>query len=187
MGAIKFLAYIKKHIVVIAAIVWAVLVIGIAMMLSGNRKEPEVQVTPEPEIITIVETVEVIVEPESRAYYKDISLTDEEMMLVGKIVEAEAGNQTSVGKRAIVEIIFNRMLSDNWPNTAADVITQTNPRQFTEFNHISNEAARANFEYIEAVLREETPILRGDVVYFATYKNANGTHYIQIGDHYFAY
>ena len=121
---------------------------------------------------------------ETTAYYKDISLTDEEWFLLGQVIYAESGNQTDAGKRAVVEVVFNRCLDPRFPNTVSGVLLA--PHQFTDASWVDRETAIAQYHIIEAVLREADPILRGDVVYFATYK-ANGTFYEQIGAHYFCY
>ena len=139
---------------------------------------------PEPEVITIYEELLVPVPPENAAYYKDITLTDDEWLLLGQKIYAEAGNQTDLGKRAVVEVVLNRCLDPRFPDTVAEVLLA--PGQFTSSNWVDEETAKAQYPIIEAVLREEDPILRGDVVYFATYK-ANGTFYEQIGAHYFCY
>lgn len=123
---------------------------------------------------------------ENTAYYKEITLTDDEWLMLGREIVAETGNQTDLGKRAVLEVIFNRVLDERFPDTVAGVLTQTNPRQFTDASWVDEETAMAQYPVIEAVLREKDPILRDDVVYFATYK-ANGTFYEQIGAHYFCY
>lgn len=187
MGAIKLLNYLKNHAFAIAVIIWALFMIWVIFVAEPRT----VYIETEPKIVTVTETievevpVEVPVRSENNAYYKGITLTDEQMLMVCKEVCAEAGNQPAVGKRAVIEVFFNRLLSDQWPDTIEGVLTQKG--QFTGTSHISDEWAMEQVEHVEAVLNEETTILGGNCVYFATRKNANGTHYIQIGDHYFAY
>lgn len=179
----KFLNFIRNHALAIVTIIWAILVLCIVLF-----SEPKVvYIEAEPQVVTVTEfvEVEVPVEPENTAYYKGISLTENEMLMVCKMVCAEAGNQTPVGKRAVIEVIFNRMLDDRWPDTAEGVLTQKG--QFTNSSRISDEWALEQIEHVQAVLNEDTTILGGDCVYFATRKEANGSHYVQIGDHYFAY
>lgn len=187
MGAIKLLNYLRAHPFGVAIAVWAIFVTCILLFAEPKT----VYIETEPEIVTVTETievkvpVEVPVETENKAYYKDITLTDKQMLMVCKMVCAEAGNQSPVGKRAVIEVIFNRLRSERWPNTIEGVLTQQG--QFTSTGHIGDEWAMEQVEHVQAVLTEETPILGGDCVYFATRKNANGTHYVQIGAHYFAY
>lgn len=167
----------------IAVIVWALYTV--AILLFANRPTDAAQDhQPELEVITIYEEVLVHVPPENTAYYKDIALTDDEWLLLGQKIYAEAGNQTDLGKRAVVEVVLNRCLDPRFPDTVTEVLLA--PGQFTSSNWVDEETAKAQYPIIEAVLREEDPILRSDVVYFATYK-ANGTFYEQIGSHYFCY
>lgn len=182
-GHIKLLNFLRCHAFAVSVVIWAVF--ASCIILFAPPRTIYIEAEPQTEVIHIVETVEVPVTPESTAYYKEISLTEDEYLAVAKMVYAEAGNQPAVGKRAVVEVIFNRVLGDRWPDTIDGVLTQKG--QFTSTKSVSAEQATAQFEHIDAVLNEEVPILRGDCVYFATRKNANGSHYIQIGDHYFAY
>ena len=179
--------YCKIHAFKIAVVVWALFVTYIVFL----AKPQVVYIEAEPEIIyeTVTEyvevEVEVPVEVDSDRYYQDIIMTEEEWIMLGQVVQAEAGNQPAVGKRAVIEVVFNRVKSDEWPNTVKEVLTQKG--QFTRFSNVDVETAWENTGHIVAVLEESTTILNGDCVYFATRKNANGNHYVQIGSHYFAY
>lgn len=155
------------------------------MLLFVNQKPlPIDEPVVEPAIIYEPVLIPVEIEPENTAYYKEITLTDEEWLLLGRMIYAEAGNQTDTGKRAVVEVIFNRLLDERFPDTLEGVVNA--PGQFTDASWVDEDRAKEQYSVIEAVLREDDPILRGDVVYFATYK-ANGTFYEQIGAHYFCY
>ena len=164
-------------------IVWALYtaaIFGLANRPTDTTQDHQHEL----EVITVYEEVLVPVPPENTAYYKDIALTDDDWLLLGQKIYAEAGNQTDLGKRAVTEVVFNRCLDPRFPDTVAEVLLA--PGQFTSSNWVDEETAHAQYPIIEAVLREEDPILRCDVVYFATYK-ANGTFYEQIGSHYFCY
>lgn len=167
--------------------IWALFVTYIVFL----AKPQVVYIEADPEIIyeTVTEYVEVEVEVpvelETTAYYRDIQMTEEEWLMLCQVVEVEAGNQPAVGKRAVIEVVFNRVKSDEWPNTVKEVLTQKG--QFAKFSNVDEETAWEHTGHIVAVLQEEVTTLNGDCVYFATRKNANGTHYIQIGAHYFAY
>lgn len=139
---------------------------------------------PSLEMITVREEVIVSAPVENQAHYKEISLTDDEWFWLGQLIYAEAGNQTDLGKRAVVEAVFNRCLDPRFPDAVADVIFA--PHQFTDASWVDAQTAAAQYPIIEMVLLEEYPALREDVVFFATYV-ANGTLYEQIGAHYFCY
>lgn len=189
MGVIKVLNFLRIHAFGVAVVIWALFVTYIVFLAKPQvvyiESEPEIIVETVTEYVEVEVEVKVPVEVETTAYYRDIQMTEEEWLMLGQVVHVEAGNQPSVGKRAVIEVIFNRVKSADWPDTVAEVLTQKG--QFTKFSHVDEEIAWENTGLIVEVLQEEVTILRGDCVYFATRKNANGSHYIQIGDHYFAY
>ena len=57
-----------------------------------------------------------------------------DIVLIGKVVQHEAGNQSDLGKRLVCDTILNRVESENFPNTVYDVIMQPgqycNPKKF---------------------------------------------------------
>ena len=57
-----------------------------------------------------------------------------DIVLIGKVVQHEAGNQSDLGKRLVCDTILNRVESDAFPNTVTDVINQPgqycNPKKF---------------------------------------------------------
>ena len=54
--------------------------------------------------------------------YSGIELTWEEQQLLAKVIWAEARGESAEGQQAIAEIVFNRMLSENHPDSLHDVI-----------------------------------------------------------------
>ena len=87
---------------------------------------------------------------------------------------------------AVVEVILNRVESDNYPNTVKGVITQ--PGAFTSWSNGSIEAAPFDDECCEAVqdaLNER--IFPVTVVWFREgHFHPFGTQYTVIGNHYFS-
>lgn len=67
---------------------------------------------------------------EVRAY----DYSPEEMVMIGKVVQHEAGNQSELGKRLVIDTIMNRVESDKFPNTVKEVIGQKgqycNPKDY---------------------------------------------------------
>lgn len=97
-----------------------------------------------------------------------ISLTDQEIDLLARIVWLEAGGEPVEGQEAVVEVIFNRMASDLYPDTLYDVLSQQNPVQFCSWR--SRESAKPTekeYQSIEQVLNGNTGILRNDTLYFS--------------------
>lgn len=171
----------NKKLPVIAAIV------AILCTLCGCT-QPDTQteniVTPEP----VIETVYIEVDDGCSPYYADIaaSITQDDIDTVAKITWLEAGNQSMAGKRAVVEVIFNRILSDKFPDTVHDVVFQKG--QFTTAKNISaSKPTQEEYDAIDMVLNESEPILDSDVLFFSTTGFKNRTTYDRIGGHVFCY
>lgn len=138
----------------------------------------------------IYETVFVEVEPEvqmveQEKYYQSIenSITDKEKDLLAKILWLEAGNQSVLGQRAVVEVVFNRVVDQRFPDNVSDVLHQKG--QFTSMKRLAKATpTQTQYDVIDLVLQEVVPLLPADTVYFAT-SAANGTPYERIGSHYF--
>ncbi len=137
---------------------------------------------------TITKTIEVIKEVEvmPKHAYSDIVLTDNVKHVLWWIVALEAGTQPDIGQRAVVEVIFNRVLSDEWPNTVEEVLYQ--PGQFSTIPYLTHpycDATDKEMDNINYVLEHGRTALPEDYVFFATSK-VNGKDFIQIQDHYFS-
>ncbi len=98
-----------------------------------------------------------------------ITLTEEEIDLLAKIVWLEAGGEPELGQQAVVEVVFNRMASDEYPNTLYDVLSQKDPVQFCSWkNREIAEPTEKEYQSIYQVLYGNTNILRNDTLYFST-------------------
>ncbi|MFT4144544.1 MAG: cell wall hydrolase [Mobilitalea sp.] len=53
-----------------------------------------------------------------------VTVSEEEVTMLERIVEAEAGGEDMVGKILIANVIFNRMADDHFPDTVQEVIFQ---------------------------------------------------------------
>lgn len=117
----------------------------------------------------------------------NITLTADEIDLLARIVWLEANGEPVQGQQAVVEVVFNRMASDLYPDTLYDVLSQKNPVQFCSWKN-RNKAVPTEKEYqsIYQVLDGNTSILRNDTLYFST-KPLTGNTDIRIGGHSFCY
>ena len=118
---------------------------------------------------------------------EDIAGEDMEadLMLLACLVEAEAGNQDLTGKRLVVDVVLNRVASDDFPDTIAEVIYE--PHQF---GPVANGAlAKAYYtvsdESIRAVQMELDDQIDYSVLYFTSGGYGCGTPAYQYGAHYF--
>lgn len=169
----------------IAVVVWAVFVTGV-LVFKAQNPEPIYIEMPTLTSETVYQTE--VVEIGQEAYYADIadSITDDERELLAKATYLEAGNQSMTGQRAVVEVILNRVMDDEFPDTIEEVLYQ--PGQFTTAPQLAS--ATPNDEQYRAVdltLETSTPVLEPYVLFFATGLPDWQTKYEKIGAHYFGY
>ena len=84
----------------------------------------------QPKSSMILETV--MVEIEEEPTYYDM-LTAEEINMIEATVQHEVGELSPQYKRLIAELIYNRLLSEHYPNDVKEMLFQKN--QFTGINH----------------------------------------------------
>ena len=62
--------------------------------------------------------------------------TAEDVVLIGKVVNHEAKNESELGKRLVIDTILNRVDSDKFPSTVKEVLNQQgqycNPKDYAE-------------------------------------------------------
>ena len=113
----------------------------------------------------------------------DITLTSDEIDLLAKIVWLEARGESDLGKQAVVEVVFNRMIHEYFQGSLYEVLSSRN--QFSTWKN-KNIAKPTDSEYdaINKVLNGKTNILPIDTVYFST-SPRNSNIVAHIGCHYF--
>ncbi len=137
---------------------------------GAEAPEAKVQASSEeaeaPEAETSPETVETTAGAENRW---NITLTQEEIDLLAKIVWLESQGEPTEGQEAVVEVVFNRMASEKYPDTLYDVLSQGNPTQFCSWkNRERANPTEKEYTSIHEVLNGNTHILRNDTLYFST-------------------
>ena len=117
----------------------------------------------------------------------EISLTEEEIDLLAKIVWLEANGEPVEGQEAVVEVVFNRMASDLYPNTLYDVLSQNKPVQFASWKRRDKaQPTEKEYDSIYNVLNGNTDLLRNDTMNFSTYPLTSHLD-VKICCHYFCY
>ena len=66
-----------------------------------------------------------------------ITITKEEITMLGRIIEAEAGGEDMVGKILIANVIFNRIAADEFPDSVEKVIFQKDHGDY-QFSPVDN-------------------------------------------------
>ena len=106
------------------------------------------------------------------------------MELMGRVVEAEAGNQGLQGKRMVVDVILNRVNDKDFPDTIVDVIYQANA--FAVISNGMYKQVEISEETWEAIYMELEEISYPGLLYFcSTGYHQYGTPWKKVGDHYF--
>ncbi len=110
---------------------------------------------------------------------------EDELNLIALLTEAEAEGEPEYGKRLVIDVVINRMLSGSFPNTVREVIFHKG--QFESMwngrtNHVS-----ATPETRQLVLEELRDTTNRQVLYFRTKHYFSGqTQLCNVGHHYFS-
>lgn len=138
---------------------------------------------------TVTVEAEEVVETETKEYKNrwNLQLSEEEIDLLAKILWVEARGESEAGQQAVVEVIFNRIISEDFPDSLYDVLSEKDPVQFASWKlRDTAEPTEKEYESIYAVLNGQTSIVKKDTVYFATKKLTRNLD-LKIGGHYFCY
>lgn len=101
----------------------------------------------------------------------------EELEILERIVEAEAGNQDAEGKLLIANVILNRVESEKFPDTVKEVVLQKE-KGVCQFSPVSSgriwkvEISEETSEAVERALEGED--ISDGALYFAARKHADG-------------
>lgn len=101
----------------------------------------------------------------------------EELEILERIVEAEAGNQDAEGKLLVANVILNRVESEKFPDTVKEVVLQKE-KGVCQFSPVSSgriwkvEISEETCEAVERALEGED--ISDGALYFAARKHADG-------------
>lgn len=121
----------------------------------------------------------------SESRYPDLELTLAERQLLARVVWVEARGESADGQQAVAEVVFNRMMSDGFPDKLRDVIYGEG--QFRSVKFLDEaEPGQAQYQAIERAMYGPSYVLPTDVTYFARYA-VNNNVWGTIGGHVFCY
>lgn len=165
---------------------------GTATPAPLRMPTPSLSATPSPPLLATdvpVETPTPETAPVVNDRYAALSLTQEDIDILAAIVFLEAGNQSAEGQQAVAEVVLNRIIASNFPDTLHEVVFQglgTDQQQFTPAGRVSTTTPNAEqYGAVDAALYGES-ILPEDVVYFST-TGENSRVWGTIGSHVFCY
>ena len=117
------------------------------------------------------------------------SLTDYEKELVCRITIRECiDDQPLEGQRAVMEVIFNRVLSAGWPSTVEKVLSQKGQFATWDIRHWPSASDVEKMMEVLEIVRTANDIMlpNTEYVFFATSEHPEyAKNYIQIQDHHF--
>jgi hypothetical protein len=116
--------------------------------------------------------------------YPGLALTSEDLDLLAKVVWVESQGECFEGQQAVAEVVLNRLVSPNFPNTVHDVIYAEG--QFRSVPYLEDATPwQVQYEAIEAAVYGPN-VLPMDVMYFAQQPTNNNV-WGKIGGHVFCY
>jgi len=132
----------------------------------------------EPEEVTTKSEVETETETELQYRYDDIEL-------LARLVNAEAGNQCEEGIRLVIDVVLNRVDSPDFPNTVTEVLYF--PGQWAAISNGSADLSEVREDIVRWILEEQDNRVSTEALYFRTkHYHTFGTPLFQVGDHYFS-
>lgn len=118
--------------------------------------------------------------------YQTIPISDEEYELLKKIVAAESQTQELEGRKAVVEVILNRVLSDEFPDSVKGVLSQKGHFSTWSMRNASWVVPELATEAIEAVIKDGRTVLPDtEYLFFSRGKSRYAKDYVKIQDHWF--
>lgn len=114
----------------------------------------------------------------------NIYLTFEEIEVLSRIVQLEAGGEIKESKYATIETILNRIVSEKYPNTLLEVVSQNG--QFSTWKNVMSIKATPSidtYQSVVAVLTGQTNILTFNNLKFNNKPIGNNP--IKIGNQYY--
>lgn len=116
--------------------------------------------------------------------YPGLELTAEDKDLFARLLWQEARGETLEGQQACAEVILNRLVADNYPDTIRGIVYAEG--QFPDTDKLKDATpTQTQYEAIERALNGPY-LLPIDVVFYARFK-MNENYWGQIGDHFFCY
>ena len=143
---------------------------------------------------TAAMAAEIAEEEDQNDYARIIELaTDEEISELCRVMFLECRGESFEGKVAVAETILNRVLSDNWPDTIHDVLSEkgqfaTWKRINTAYDVDESDTSIQQGEICRAIMyvydNVRTVLPSSKYVYFDT-RGINGRNHIRIDGQYF--
>ena len=115
--------------------------------------------------------------------YAGIALTESDLEMLARLVWLEAWGESERGQVAVAEVVFNRVLAPEFPDTVETVIYAKNQFSSAPYLYMA-QPTPAQYEAVWTAYGAASPVTELNVVYFST-EPQNDRVYAVIGGHYF--
>lgn len=117
----------------------------------------------------------------------DIELTEDEVYLVAWCMVAEAEGEPEEGKRLVIDVIFNRVFSDEFANSIYGVVYEDGQFEAMYNGRAERCQHKVTEEMLQLVREEAQERTNSNVLYFRTkHYHTFGTPEVHVGKHYFS-
>lgn len=184
----------RSYPIALYAILSALLIIGSVAALAPDKPPEEsherAEITEEYEKPVKIEATAPELsppEPERLPYYSSLEITEDDVYTLACLVYHEARGECFKGQVAVVEVVFNRMISDQFPDTVEEVVFQKygDVWQFSPAPYLwTAEPGETQFQAVHTALNEAECNVTPETVYFSTDPYNEKISAI-IGNHYF--
>lgn len=119
-----------------------------------------------------------------------IKYTEAELNLLARVIEAEAKGESYAGKKAVGDVIVNRVLDSRFPNTITNVVYAKGQFSTVANGSINNKPSEDSINAAKEVLYRDYDRTNGATFFWAHYVPRGNwvwtrTIVAQIGNHYF--
>lgn len=191
-------AWTQRFVLVLLLTVVATLVIArigaepVAVLVSSTsqKETPRESAVSRPEPTYVVKVIQPP-EPTQKAVarYAEIFMTESERRELAAIIYLEARGEPAEGQQAVAEVVLNRVISPDFPNSVREVLHQgegTDVPQFSTINLLASaDPGQSQYDAIDAAVYGPS-ILPEDVVFFSRH-GENDRVWGTIGSHVFCY
>lgn len=147
-----------------------VITVGQGMSIEDAMQDPEVSMEEDSTIESIA----------GKTY------PQEELDLLARLVEAEAGDQDLMGRRLVVDVVLNRVDSPKYPNSISGVIFQKGQFAVVKRGQVRLRGGVSQTSIDAVAIETSGERVDSGILYFATWR-ANGKGFWKHGDHWFSY
>ena len=162
----------------------------IAEIHTDNGMENAIEISEPCPAVSVETTADAPEEAETApAVYQGINVSDDEYSLLRSILALEADYATEGhdSQKAVIELVFSRVLSDQWPNSVSEVIYQKG--QFATVKYLKkpyNLPGEHEDDAISAVLRETETVLPDTTYVYFSRRKCNGKDFVKLNHHWFS-